>query len=415
MKITNLLLLEKLYHLGSALEKDAPYELLSPWKFRSHDLVEVQKAARKISEFVRLPNLTFVITYSKQNLGVGGHIELNNNSNDGVFIEIDEKLKNDHEIVLAILAHEICHKFIHINRLTQFGYENEILTDVATVYTGLGKLSLNGCELRKSSSSTVYHGNSYTSTTTTNTQKVGYLNRSQFAFLYKAVCKMHRISKRNMIQKLNYPASAVLNSIKFNPSSELYHNEYAVSEVPKTLKINYEKIQIKSASNIKAIKLLDDSLKEALKFDNDIHFSIKSTIDSFSPKINNNNYLESLVFLKNLILFEELNFISSKLNDQEQEIGKQNSFFVSLLKDLSSIQSNPDLEIRSRDFLYLIDCPICNNRMRLNQDKLVKIKCTKCNYSFIVDNIPEQNINLKKSKTRLLVRKLKEFVAILRE
>jgi hypothetical protein len=415
MNITNLLLLEKLYHLGSVLEKDAEYIMLDPWEFKSHDLVQVQKAARKISEFVGLPNLTFVINYCKQNQGVGGHIELNNNSNEGVFIEIDEKFKNEYEIVLAILAHEICHKLIHINRLTQIGYENEILTDVATVYSGLGKLSLNGCELQKSSSSTVYHGNSYTTTTTTNTQQVGYLNRSQFAFLYKAVCKMRRIPKRNMMKKLNYSASAVLNSIKFNPSGELYHNEYAVSEVPKTLKTNYERLQIKSASNIKAIKLLDNSLKEALKSDNDIHFRIKSTIDSFSPKIRNSNNIESLIFLKNLILFEELNFISSKFSDQEKEIVKQNSFLVSWLKDLSSIHTKPDIEIKSRDFLYLIDCPICKNRMRLNQDKLAKIKCTKCNYSFIVDNIPDQNNNLKRSKTRLLMRKLKEFVAILRE
>jgi hypothetical protein len=414
MDITNLLLLEKLYHLGAELEKDAQYEMLDPWVFKSHDLVQVQKAARKISEFVGLPNLTFVITYSKQNHGVGGHIELNNNSNEGVFIEIDEKYKNEYEIVLAILAHEICHKLIQINRLTQIGYENEILTDVATVYSGLGKLSLNGCETYGTSSKSQWLGKTSTTTITT-TYKVGYLNRSQFAFLYKAVCKMRRIPKRNMMKKLNYSGSTALNSIKFNPLGELHHNEYAISEIPETFKKNYERLQIKSALNIKSMKLLEISLREAMRFDNDIHIKIKSTIDSFSPKIRNNNNLDSLIFLKNLILFEELNIISSKFSIEEKEIGRQNSLLVSCLTELSSANFKA-YEIKSRDDLYTIDCPVCKNRMRLNQDKLVKIKCTKCNYGFIVDNIPDQNINLKKrTKTRLLMLKLKEIIAILKE
>ena len=145
---SNILLLEKLIHLGKRLERTRIYELLEPWSFNGHEAVEIQKAGKKISNFIGLSHLTFIINYTQQEGNTAGQIELNNNNDEGVFIEIDEDVKSESESILAILAHEICHKLIHINGLTQFGYENEILTDVATIYTGLGKLSLNGCKNR---------------------------------------------------------------------------------------------------------------------------------------------------------------------------------------------------------------------------------------------------------------------------
>ena len=195
MDNTEILLLDKIYSLSKRLENNKVYDLLEPWQFRSYDVIEVQEAGKKIGGFIGLPNLTFVITYTKQNKGTGGHIELNNNNDEGVFIEIDPKYKNDCSIVLAILAHEICHKLVHINGLTQFGFENEILTDVATVYTGLCKLSLNGCETVSVSTQTQTEGEKSSNTVTTTTKKIGYLNRLQFAFVYNVVCKMHRIPR----------------------------------------------------------------------------------------------------------------------------------------------------------------------------------------------------------------------------
>ena len=34
--------------------------------------------------------------------------------------EIDPQFKHDYDIVLSVLAHEICHKYLHINNLKLF-------------------------------------------------------------------------------------------------------------------------------------------------------------------------------------------------------------------------------------------------------------------------------------------------------
>ena len=45
----------------------------------------------------------------------------------------------------AILAHELCHVFMNVRRIRASSMaENEPLTDLMTVFSGLGKLSLNG-------------------------------------------------------------------------------------------------------------------------------------------------------------------------------------------------------------------------------------------------------------------------------
>lgn len=118
--------------------------------------------------------MTFIISFATQGKNTAGHIQLDN-SND-VFIEIDSELKHDHEVVLSVLAHEICHKYLYKHNLKLFPeFENEILTDTATIFTGLGKLTLNGCEKTHVFSNDNADGSK---TETQQTQKLGYLDKS---------------------------------------------------------------------------------------------------------------------------------------------------------------------------------------------------------------------------------------------
>lgn len=71
---SEILLLDKIYSLGKRLEKNRAYTLLDPWIFNSSNPIEVQNAGKKISSFIGLQNLTFVVTYISQKKGVGGHI-----------------------------------------------------------------------------------------------------------------------------------------------------------------------------------------------------------------------------------------------------------------------------------------------------------------------------------------------------
>lgn len=414
LSTSNILLLEKLIHLGKRLERTRIYELLDPWKFNGYDAVEVQNAGKKISNFIGLPNLTFVINYIQQEKNTAGHIELNNNSDEGVFIEIDEKYKSENEIILAILAHEICHKLIHINGLTLFGYENEILTDAATIYTGLGKLSLNGCETKKVSTDTNWNGNEKTTTTTTTTQSVGYLKRDQFAFLYNVVCNMRKIPKKYATKGLNSDALNALNENQYNHDEELFHNDYLLQQANEILTSFNHEYHLVSANSIKLIKTMQSNFEQVFETDKLIHKKIKSTNDKYLTKATENLIPDRLNYIKNLMLLNELNDLDSLYDNEVKELTFLNNSIGNLLSKLNG-RFQTDLD--NRDSLYSIKCPVCGNSMRLRQDKLVKIKCTKCKYTFIIDNTIIGSIkgNNKSSSKKTLRIKLKEIIAILKE
>jgi hypothetical protein len=240
-------LIEKVHFLESKLGEKRKYSMLLPFKFNSSNVAEVQKAGKIIQQHLGLPSLTFIITYVQQKSNVGGYIELDNNNE--VFIEIDIKFRNDCDFILAILAHEICHKYLHVNGLKLFPeFENEMLTDAATVFMGLGKLSLNGCEKTSCSTSTLPDS----TTKTTTTQKVGYMNRQQFAFIYRLIGEMNKVSQTEMLLGLTAEASSVVAAIELYESyyfnKKFFDSELAKQEILDLLKGEIEASQKKIAT-----------------------------------------------------------------------------------------------------------------------------------------------------------------------
>lgn len=406
MNNTGILLLDKIYYLGKRLEKNRLYTLLDPWDFNCSDPIEVQKAGEKISNFIGLKNLNFIITYAPQKENVAGHIVLNNNNDQGVFIEIDDKYKYNNKIVLAILAHEICHKLIHYYGLEQFGYENEILTDVATVYTGLGKLSLNGCE--DEYIPVCIHGDFKTSIS----QKVGYLNINQFAFVYKVLCRMRRIPEKYMLDYLSLYALKALDRVQFDESDELFYNESVIDLVSKTINDKLNDMQIDFALNYKAQRTLKHYLDSAHELYIASHMKMKSVSAKLIETAKQHHDIESLNFIKNLIIIRELDFIDEKFENEENELPSLNSLFINWINDLL-VNKTAFTVIDKREYLYSIECPICRCKMSLKQDKLVKIKCNNCHYSFIIDNTKFKRIKNDQPKLSLKS-KIKEIISIIK-
>jgi len=181
--------LSKIEVLESVLGAATSYRVLEPfaWK-RNYDeaglVLDIQLAGRRISDFLNLGDLAFVVSFCKQSDGIAGHIELAPSQRD-VFVEIDPALIGHPDTVLATLSHEIAHKVLH-NRGIRLPdeSENELLTDIAGVYLGLGKLMLNGCE------SAVTRHDRATNTETVSTYKCGYIDRADLAFVYLVVSFM---------------------------------------------------------------------------------------------------------------------------------------------------------------------------------------------------------------------------------
>lgn len=103
-------------------------------------------------------------------------------------IQINITNKHSPLVMGAILAHELTHHFMDLKGIRHPDIEeNEKLTDLATVYIGLGKLTLNG-----------YHPLSWTrcrqNGSTKYTYQVGYLSAEDMAAIIHQVCHFRRIS-----------------------------------------------------------------------------------------------------------------------------------------------------------------------------------------------------------------------------
>lgn len=185
----------KLIYLEESVGHRTSYKSLEPFALDSQSSIDLQTAAKRIAKFLGLDGLIFIIGFAKQADSIGGHIELQDDSQD-VFVEISPDMREFPQSVLATLGHEITHKYLHTHRLYKSydkkdELDNEVLTDIAAVYLGLGKLMMNGCEVQ--TSTTTYTGDG--SETTTRTYRSGYLTRNQFALAYQLVSSMRGIAK----------------------------------------------------------------------------------------------------------------------------------------------------------------------------------------------------------------------------
>jgi hypothetical protein len=170
------------------------------------DPLRLQGAAKEISNFLGLNQYTFLISVTKQNLNKAGKIELKYSGNE-VFIEISEDVQGFEDAVVATLSHELIHKYMQANGISLrtnivTEYENEILTDITTIFLGLGKFLLNGCDNEKTHQE--YRGGEKYEVT--KTMKVGYLTPIQMAFVYRLICSMRGVSKEDMLSNLNWKA-----------------------------------------------------------------------------------------------------------------------------------------------------------------------------------------------------------------
>lgn len=409
-------LIEKILLLESKLGERCTHTTFDPIKFDSFDTLKVHEVGEKIAQHLGLPPLTFFITFVSQKENIGGNIKLDNNTE--IFIEIDTKFKNDNDFVSAILAHEICHKYLQINNIKLFpDYENEMLTDAATIYTGLGKLSLNGCEKeyisRKSSGNTI--------TTTTSTQKVGYMNRQQFAFVYRLVCEMRRTSKNEMLNGLNSEASNAVREISidfadyFNP--EYFSNDLILREISNAMNNEIRNSQKLFANFKRNIRVIQENILKAAEQDyNEFHIYTKNKTEAINISANKTHKKEEYNFIENLVAFEELKFLKTKLIEKKNEINKIGNTLSKFINYSKLNYLDNKLE-QNFNFLLHFECPICKEKMRINENKLVKVKCSKCNYSFIIDATTkesfnsEQKINKKVNLFNSWIKKIRYYLA----
>jgi hypothetical protein len=194
----------KLAILDDVVGQRTSDQVLEPFALGETTAPNVDSAARRIADFVGLGGFTFLTSFSSQEDHVAGNIELRDNVviraggiqlraafGDVCSIKLSKTIRSVPNAVLATLAHEITHKYLQVNRVPSTsgprGFEDEILTDIASIWLGLGKLVLNGCESHLVE--TNWSG------TTTSRHTVGYMTRTQFAYTYLLVSTRRELSE----------------------------------------------------------------------------------------------------------------------------------------------------------------------------------------------------------------------------
>ncbi len=256
--------IEKLILLEKSTGAKVHYRVMPPFTVPFVDCLSIQKSAKDISDFVGLNGFTFIVGVAKQKEKVGGHIDLST-SGPSVFIEIDEKMMKFPDAVAATLCHEVCHKWLDKSGLRlPITIENEILTDVSTVFLGFGKIMLNGCNTKHVRYETVPNG----TRTITETMNSGYLDRGQFAFVYRLVCAMRKVPYQDAMQGLNADALE------------------AVQKCDSSLGLHYDDRFHQAETLQNAVAEFDSRITEHQRTLADIQKNVVYTHESFLERIN---------------------------------------------------------------------------------------------------------------------------------
>lgn len=116
----------------------------SNWDDSAKDLANMTSKILKYLKFK--PLLELHVDFSKEIDSPGLFILKDSKTK----ILVNSKYKNNSTACAAILAHEICHLVLNSQGIRENDvYENELLTDYATVYLGMGVLVLNGKYISK--------------------------------------------------------------------------------------------------------------------------------------------------------------------------------------------------------------------------------------------------------------------------
>lgn len=140
-------------------------------------IIAAHRLASAIVRHLNLPEGSILINY-RNSLQNPGRVELT--PENEYLVELQARYKEDQRDIAAILAHEITHVFLYRAGLflpnTQ---DNEILTDTASVYLGVGWLTLNAYRVTETKQSN-NSGNVYI---LYQEERLGYLTPEEFGYV----------------------------------------------------------------------------------------------------------------------------------------------------------------------------------------------------------------------------------------
>jgi len=373
--VNKLILLQQ--KVGTKVHHDIKPPFITPF----HDYLSIQDTAKDIADFIDLDGFTFIVAVTKQKENVGGHIDLSTQGNS-VFVEIDSDMMKFPDAIAAALCHELCHKWLQVNRIhLPDEAENEILTDITCVFLGLGRIMLNGCKATK----VRYENCTDGATKITETNVCGYLNRDQFALVYRLVCAMRNIPKSEMMLGLEPDASQAMRDC------QLFFGQYFDGDLYRP-----ENVQ-ESVHNCHAqITDLQYTLADLNKHADYLRYGFLNTIDRFIKSCHKETDMLGqnasamaadsevdpvLRFLRPLQREHALRRMRDELASMDNEASAFLKRAISVCRYFSRF--GDQFPPPSADMFTIVTCPKDGQKLRL-PDKCGKLiaTCPSCKYRF---------------------------------
>ena len=135
--------------------------------FHDNSTLAVQRLAKAIAFFLNLHVGPIIVTF-RDDLPVPGRVEITRENH--FFVDISSAYRDHPRVIAAILAHEVMHIFLHRAGIEFSGLDDEILTDTAAAYLGIGWLSLDCYTI-------------ITGSTRTTEQRLGYLTPAECGYV----------------------------------------------------------------------------------------------------------------------------------------------------------------------------------------------------------------------------------------
>lgn len=332
--------------------------------FTPNDIISVQREASAMMRFVGLENYTAVISFVKQDSGIAGSINLNNDKE--VFIDISSDLltsPNSKGRVLAVMAHEICHKLLfvrglHISDTTK----NEFCTDLATVYVGFGLLTINGCYVEKKwtehktnpdfSQSTIEYTQSF---------QTGYLSPKTYILAYIIVAQSYELQdSESDIKVNNKKLQDSLNAAKAEAITFKFYTKDAIRQ-------NFI-IQSEIASSITRDIIILRSLLNGIEKDiSEDYLHLDELYNHLINKGAESHPIGALYAMR-----------YDHITDSSIRIHRNLTLLIHHLRD------NQSSLLQNEDLFKFISCPFCGHKSTTpltNMDKSIR-KC-KCGRIFL--------------------------------
>lgn len=329
---------------------------------------DLNDEAKRMMDYIGLFQYRPKCSFCQLDDGVGGNTKCCND-NIEVEINVSTKYRTSIEQTVAVLAHEICHKYLYVHGLyNPIEVINEIYTDLCTMYVGFGEIIIAGYVTEKifeDRTENFIHRQ-------INTEYLGYLKFP----IYRSTMNIVRLVlwNENASEVLGKERDPLLidafkcwiseRDKKTLSRNSLIGKENDIAELAKNMFLLEKLISLVKGRELEDMHFAENN------FYNDKWFNSFGQISANSRFAVFNSIYQSIVMESN-----------SNGNAKTKEINRYMRHLIMLVFEALEIKSNEILITNE------FECPFCGEKHKSSkfQNKSTLIRCPKCKKRFYID------------------------------